>query len=184
MKKTTDTANTLRTKQAIATQMSSLLERRRFKSITVNDICEQAKIGRSTFYLHFDDKYDLFRYCMTLELSRWVQVRTDTDDIGDFLEFALNAILEKRQFYYNALVAEPNQELSEIFQQLCSEFFTDGIKNMQLKLPANQETASVMTAFYAGGLVCSTVEWMRSGFRLSVEDMAACQKQLLAPLFQ
>lgn len=33
-----------------------------FKDIRVNDICERAKCHRSTFYRHFEDKYDLLTY--------------------------------------------------------------------------------------------------------------------------
>lgn len=36
-----------------------LVERLPLKSITVNQICEQALVHRTTFYKHFQDKYDL-----------------------------------------------------------------------------------------------------------------------------
>jgi len=42
-----------------------LLNRRNFEKITVNDICEEALVSRATFYAHFNDKYDLFKYWNT-----------------------------------------------------------------------------------------------------------------------
>lgn len=36
-----------------------LINEKGFRSITVNDISKEAMISRSTFYLHFTDKYDL-----------------------------------------------------------------------------------------------------------------------------
>ncbi|MBO0778862.1 MAG: TetR/AcrR family transcriptional regulator [Ktedonobacteraceae bacterium] len=37
----------------------SLMTERDFESITVTDICERAMVHRTTFYKHFEDKYDL-----------------------------------------------------------------------------------------------------------------------------
>jgi AcrR family transcriptional regulator len=49
----------LRTRQALMQALMDLLRRTRYSAITVQDITEQANIGRSTFYAHFTDKDDL-----------------------------------------------------------------------------------------------------------------------------
>lgn len=41
-----------------------LLSQKPFKDITVNDIAEGAEINRSTFYTHFQDKYELLNYIL------------------------------------------------------------------------------------------------------------------------
>ena len=33
-----------------------------FEEITINDLCNSAMIRRTTFYKHFSDKYDFFRF--------------------------------------------------------------------------------------------------------------------------
>lgn len=38
------------------------LENKDFERITINDICKRAAVHRSTFYNHFQDKYDLFTF--------------------------------------------------------------------------------------------------------------------------
>ena len=37
----------------------SLLERKSFEYITVREICEEAEVNRSTFYLHYENTCDL-----------------------------------------------------------------------------------------------------------------------------
>ena len=37
----------------------SLLEKKDFDYITVKDICNEAKVNRSTFYLHYDNTLDV-----------------------------------------------------------------------------------------------------------------------------
>ena len=48
-----------KTKQLIQTSFMHILEKKPFESITVGDITKTAQINRGTFYLHFQDKYDL-----------------------------------------------------------------------------------------------------------------------------
>jgi AcrR family transcriptional regulator len=181
MDKYEGSAKTLQTKQLLAAQLLHLLETQSFHKITVNDICKSALVSRSAFYIHFEDKYDLLRYCIETELQRWDAVM-QTSDVDTFLVFTLNAILEKKKFYYNTLVAEPNPELTDIFQELFSRFFAARIQALQEKGRIMPGTVSVISAFYAGGMVCSTIQWIKNGFDLSIEEMAACQKSLLAGL--
>lgn len=50
-----------RTKKLIFMGFKELLNNKAFSKITINEIAEEAMIHRSTFYTHFDDKYDLLR---------------------------------------------------------------------------------------------------------------------------
>ncbi|POA00817.1 TetR/AcrR family transcriptional regulator, partial [Staphylococcus carnosus] len=48
----------IKTKRALSDSLFKLLENTMFSSITVNMICEEALVHRTTFYKHFYDKYD------------------------------------------------------------------------------------------------------------------------------
>lgn len=49
-----------KTREKIIDVFQQLLSEKSFKDITVNDIIKAADINRSTFYTHFQDKYELF----------------------------------------------------------------------------------------------------------------------------
>jgi AcrR family transcriptional regulator len=181
MSKQDESAKTAQTKQILAAHLMHLLETQSFKKITVNDICQGALISRSAFYLHFEDKYDLLRYCLEMELQRWEDAM-QSSEIDTFLVFTLRSILEKKKFYYNTLVAEPSQELTDLFQTLFSRFFSARIEALQAKGRTMPGTVSVLSAFYAGGIVCSTIQWIKNGFDPPIEEMAECQKYLLSVL--
>lgn len=46
------------------------LAEKNFEDVTVGELCEKAMYPRATFYNYFDDKYDLFSYCLSLVLQR------------------------------------------------------------------------------------------------------------------
>ena len=54
----------IKTKEALRKAMVSLLAETSFDKISVQDICEKAKVHRTTLYKHFADKYDLFAYVL------------------------------------------------------------------------------------------------------------------------
>lgn len=53
-----------RTYLLLKNALLELLAKKSFDEIKVNDICNLAMIHRTTFYSHFQDKYDLLEYCV------------------------------------------------------------------------------------------------------------------------
>ncbi|MGN7356453.1 TetR/AcrR family transcriptional regulator [Paenibacillus sp. SAF-054] len=51
----------IRTKAVIRDSLTALIEEKGFEALTVKDITSRAGINRGTFYLHYQDKYDLLR---------------------------------------------------------------------------------------------------------------------------
>jgi AcrR family transcriptional regulator len=53
-------ARAVRTRAEIASALIGLMHEKDFNDISVQQICERAGVGRSTFYAHFQDKDELF----------------------------------------------------------------------------------------------------------------------------
>lgn len=50
-----------KTRAALFSALNRLLERKRFEALTVQDLLNEANVGRSTFYAHFRTKEDVLR---------------------------------------------------------------------------------------------------------------------------
>ena len=52
-------ARVRRTRDALGDALVALMQEKPFDTITVQDVLDRAKVGRSTFYTHYSDKDDL-----------------------------------------------------------------------------------------------------------------------------
>jgi AcrR family transcriptional regulator len=67
-----------RTRQTLSQALIALIQEKRYEAITVQDICDRANVGRSTFYAHYQDKDDLLasNFQQVMEsLSRQIEWR-------------------------------------------------------------------------------------------------------------
>ncbi|MBP8763304.1 MAG: TetR/AcrR family transcriptional regulator, partial [Acetoanaerobium sp.] len=49
----------IKTKKLIKTALSELIQEKGFDHVSITDLTQRANINRGTFYLHYQDKYDL-----------------------------------------------------------------------------------------------------------------------------
>lgn len=161
-------------KSYLAQALFKLLLKRSFKKITVNDICQQAGISRSTFYLHFEDKYQLLLYC--LQQKRLQQQENFTHKSMDeiFLSF-YTSVKENEAFFYNLFIADMSAEIADYFQQLFTHFLTSHIKEhhfLDLDYPCDPEMFAV---YYSSGFSSTTIWWIKNQYPISCEEMAKNQ---------
>ncbi|MGG3563742.1 TetR/AcrR family transcriptional regulator [Neobacillus rhizosphaerae] len=90
-KKPTD-RRIVRTKRLIRDALTELIEEKGFEGLTVRDLTEKADINRGTFYLHYQDKYDLLEKSEAEILSE-IEKITQTIQSKDVLTFNQNTAL-------------------------------------------------------------------------------------------
>lgn len=80
-----------RTQKSIKNAFYELIEEKGFDHISVKDITERAMISRNTFYLHYNDKFDL----LTQKLQQGIRRALDliSSDIDGISEYSLQYII-------------------------------------------------------------------------------------------
>lgn len=86
----------LKTRRLIEEAFVQLMEEKGYTEISVKEIAERATINRATFYAHFIDKEDLFRYFLKRSFEQILIIKKpdDSNSESKFLESLLTSVFE------------------------------------------------------------------------------------------
>lgn len=158
----------LKTHKSIKNAFSNLLLKENFKDITVQNICDEALIGRSTFYAHFSDKYDLLNKMVeevAKDFKRHIEIRFNSDNSNDFTDIVDNMIkyLSMKKNTIKALL-EVHTETTDLYSTLknvliesCSSYLER--KNFISKYNVSNK---FICAQYAAYVLTSVELWVES----------------------
>ena len=173
LKKKTD-ARVRRTRDALGDALVALMQEKPFDTITVQDVLDRAKVGRSTFYSHYSDKDDLlmsdaeeFFESVAMLLS----VRGDTSDRVFPVKEFFSHITEAKQFVDALMSAGKFNDNMELARGL----FARGIERRLSELPRGRgipahERPAIAFA-HAGALLSLLTWWIDRGMRQPPSEM-------------
>ena len=170
-----------KTRIALSRTLLELLEKKSFQKITVNDICQSALVSRSTFYMHFEDKYQLMLFCLQKERQRFDEAVQGIAP-HDIFRMISSTVYERKNIFHNFFKAEIDMELFDMFKNFFHDFIAEALAKLAkqgMKLPGPIPPSA---AYYASGLAGVTIWWIEQGFSMTIEEMAACQYNLLSDL--
>lgn len=81
-----------RTLKLLKEALLETMTKKSFEEIKINDICNVAMVHRTTFYSHFDDKYDLLEYCIK-EAEKEITEKMEPANYTSIHEFYTNMIM-------------------------------------------------------------------------------------------
>lgn len=167
-----------KTRKAIFEALSKLLEHKRFEQITVQEIIDEANIGRSTFYAHFETKdellkamcTDIFHHVFASPLSR---ERDHDYSAGDpELESKLSHILYHLRERKGNLKSILRSESGELFMSYLREYlcgmFRQYLDEFDRSIPADFLLQHLCVSF-AGAVKW----WIMEDTKHSPEEVAS-----------
>lgn len=164
----------LRTRRTLQQALLSLMLRKGYDAVTVEDICQEANVGRSTFYVHFRGKEDLKRSGLDEHLRKALRERrrlAGKNAQGDF-GFALDIFEHAREHLdlFRALTRKGGTatSLAMVRQIVVDELREDMRAGSRI---SGQEELTLQ--FLAGGFMSMLTAWLNSGARTPPADVAA-----------
>lgn len=173
-----DDLRVIRTRKALLEALPSLLSRRCFTNITVNDICGEAQLSRAAFYARFQDKYDFLKYYL---LEQKPEIVCDKCDYESF-ERIVNAFVRKRTKIITNLFRDTSNETLEILKEFIVSVLN--VPHEKSKNGKQSQSYIVISHFCAGGIV-NLLNWqIRNDFPLDSQlangDLYLILKNLLS----
>ena len=164
----------------------SLLEKKPFEFVTISELCEEAGVNRSTFYLHYENTADLLKEAMAYVLDNFASYfSVDLESIASKYENCdlqeLNFINEKYLHPYLSFIKE-NQRLfaavlsqpttfdsKAMFQRLFDDVFHPVLNRFHY--PKDEQHYVMM--FYLNGITAIITEWLKDACSKRIEEISS-----------
>ncbi|MCJ7836582.1 TetR/AcrR family transcriptional regulator [Cuneatibacter sp. NSJ-177] len=180
-----------KSRDAIFTAFGKLLSQKSYGKITVQEIIDEANVGRSTFYAHFQTKDDLLREMCTDIFHHVFSDHLDTENTHDFSlahgdpRTAVTHILYHLRDNKKNIAGILSCESGELFLQFFREYLNAQVTESLLGR-ADRKNVLVPEAFLrnhiAGSFINLVQWWIQNGWKETPEKLAKYFLAVIEPV--
>jgi len=158
----------LKTKAALRDAMLALMAPRGWDEMSIQEICDAANVGRSTFYVHYQSKDDLLSEAMN-DLRDMIAVQSaQSNGPGlNFLAGLLDHMAQEREVFKAAIGRRSGHGVVRRFKEMVTQ-----LVEIEFKRRHQPTVKSPWVArFVAGGIVETMAWWVDAATPPSIKDM-------------
>ena len=156
----------IKTNKILFEALTTLMKEKTFEKIKISDICEVALINRSTFYAHYEDKYELLlaliedlKDNLLVELNKNEAESLSKEYFMKLLEILIDHIDSKREIYSAILSHNKNGIFVDFLIDVANRDLAKRLKDNQEIIKSNIP-ADIISKFYLGGIINIGVDWI------------------------
>lgn len=150
--------------QHIQQAFYTLLKTKQFSDITVQDICDQAMIHRSTFYRYYNDKYVLLNMLAEGTIKELYAKLPFSESKTVFFAHVIDYIDNNRSFFKN-IMSESSDYLYESLDQFISRMLLENASKYEDDLSRrirNAKYPELLSDFYSSGMRQIFKKWVEN----------------------
>lgn len=171
-----------RTRRSLREALISLLVERGWDDINIQALCERADIGRSTFYLHFQNKEELlvsgFDDLRALLRVHPAMAKDGISGPMPFVRGLIEHVYEQRTLFRAIIGRRSGHIVQKRFRDMVNQLVKE-----EIPLAASEWKRDAAARYIAGALVELLAWWVDTGNERSVEDIEQLFHQLALPIF-
>jgi probable dihydroxyacetone kinase regulator len=159
----------------LAESFKELALQRPIEKITIKEITDRAGVIRPTFYNHFQDKYELLEYIISMELLEPIRPLLQNGMINEALVLLFTNIEKDREFYIQAARLEGQNSFESIARGCVKEILLeilDGQEDRKDAVRFEWLTAERVADYYALTMCSVAITWIRGGLTISAKELA------------
>jgi len=171
-----------RTKNSLNQALLTLMEKKDFPDITIQELADEAMINRVTFYLHYYDKYELLDQCVkdnldAIMLKHVTPVRhikegiVYTDVFYEIVTNVLKSVERNERFFQIMFQSNYDKLIKEYFINLVKENFIPQLGEVLLKIPSEWQKG-IMVELVVSAILGVMGWWITSEKKESPEKIA------------
>lgn len=158
------------TKMLLKTALIELMQEKPFQQITIKELCEQADLNRTTFYLHYADQSAVLREIedeATQKTIEYMKHASPSDGTVDLIERFLNYVKENPMLFRTLLLSGERASFKP-------EFIASTLSEIRTNLPyyGDELHTKYVITFLMEGSAHVISEWLDAGFDLPARDIA------------
>ncbi|OMP95330.1 TetR/AcrR family transcriptional regulator [Staphylococcus haemolyticus] len=166
-----------KTHQALITSFSDLLQTKSFEQITVQDLCAKANVRRSTFYRHFNDKYDLLNHVVSTLIDHFRELYLpdiNPDNPRQFFEKLMRDVLT---FIHDNKDIVRSVITLNFYGEVYTIFYEQIYKAVQKQIEFDRQSGqfyvdvTIYGEFLTGGILSVITNWIQHGQQQSIDKV-------------
>ncbi|MCM1365426.1 MAG: TetR/AcrR family transcriptional regulator C-terminal domain-containing protein [Faecalibacterium sp.] len=163
-----------KTKKALRESLFELLESKNISQITVTELTTLADVNRSTFYLYYNDVFDMMEkiqddiYAVLLE--NVVNCANRFSEPEDFFKYCvgfLDFCRDNHSVCHFVTRNDCNNQLADRIKAAVCDIVPNSARHFDSRDPRYY-----LTTFALSGILSVILEWMNDGMKIPSEDMA------------
>ena len=177
----------IKTKNLLYQTLIELMKDKTFEEIKVSDICSKAMINRSTFYAHYEDKYELLvDFINNLKEELVIELNKNENNLNTreyyikLISLFLDHIENKKNIYNSIMINNRNSIMMDILLSVVNDDILKKIKSNDInpKVPSD-----IIAKFYLGGVINLGVEWLRDSSKYTKEEIIKYLEILIPDIY-
>lgn len=173
----------IKTKNALCCAFIDLMSQKSFDNITISELCSKAMVRRATFYKHFNDKYDFFKFFI-LEMHQQIEEECKNELEIDYIKD--NQIFNVYHYFLlmgNKILIflEQNEVMVQNFLEsnllsrlmdILGEDFLKKLNNKKFPFTnISNDYTEIVASFYIGGMLQTVRWWINNKDKITKEEL-------------
>ncbi len=151
---------------ALNKSFEDLLKQKDFDDITVNEICDNAMVGKATFYKHFSSKYDFLSFFMCRTVNECINKVFDEVITGNLYEY-YKTFFDKfidafKEYNYNFKFVDNYTSMGIAFSPV-NNAYNKMLNQLENCYSENNKINGFMAKYLSMALILIIFDFMQSG---------------------
>ncbi|KAF5061009.1 hypothetical protein DSECCO2_319710 [anaerobic digester metagenome] len=166
-----------RTYKLLSEALYELTLKQPFEEISVTDICKKAMVHRTTFYKHFQDKYQLLETMFSEEQRKFSEIHiidgeTEQEYYGRVLRQMFEYVKNNKVFFVQSVSHIKNDFMTVLLQDTVRTYLTRCFRMDETRLGIPSAIPiPIMSEYYTGAAIALVMWWLQNGMEISIEQM-------------